>query len=314
VASQQLSIVIINWNSWPDLQRCLASLRVDEAADVEVVIVDNGSTDGSVQNLARAYPTARVHVNSTNVGHTRAVNQGFRRVQGTHVLLLDADTELERGSVERMLGFLADRPDVSVVGPRTYNPDGSIQETARNFPSFMSGLFGRHSLLTRLFPNNRFSRRYLLREKLGAAEPFQVEQVCAACMLFRRSLLEEVGLWDEGYEGYWVDVDWFMQLKKLGKKVFCVPEAKIVHQETYQPGKRKSIARIWMFHRGAYRLYRKHFTWGVLDPRALFAWAALHLRAALLSAWEQLRSSTVSEPGATQPLGQVVPRREEILQ
>jgi GT2 family glycosyltransferase len=274
------------------------------------VVIDNASADQSVDNLRRWFPGVQVYANPTNIGHARAVNQGFTLVKGDYVLLLDADTELEAGAVDILLRFLADRPDVSMVAPRIYNTDGSVQETARNFPSVMSGLFGRHSLLTRLFPNNRFSRRYLLRDRLGATEPFQVEQVSAACMLFRRSLIDEAGPWDPGYEGYWVDTDWCMRLQRLDKKIYCVPKVRVVHRESNQPGKQKSLSRIWMFHRGAYRLYRKNFTWGVLDPRALFALVALSTRAALLAVQEGLRFHACPERVPEMPIDRAAPGQE----
>jgi GT2 family glycosyltransferase len=303
----QLSLVIINWNAWSHLRRCLASFRAQEDAVFEIVVIDNASTDGSADNLHKYFPKVRVHANPTNIGHTRAVNQGLMLARGEYVLLLDADTEIGRDSINALLRFLINRPDISVVGPRTYNTDGSIQETARNFPSFMSGLFGRHSFLTRLFPNNGFSRRYLLRDKLNASEPFAVEQVSAACMMIRRSVLAECGPWDEGFKGYWVDTDWCMKLKKMGKTVFCIPQARAVHHENNDPGKKQSPRRIWMFHLGAYRLYRKHYTWGALDPRAAVALAALTARATLLTARNLVRSETVTAPREPTPSPASVP-------
>jgi GT2 family glycosyltransferase len=279
----QLSIVIVNWNGWPDLQRSLASIEASHAADFEVVVIDNGSTDGSVANLRRDFPTVRVHENATNVGIARAVNQGFQLSRGEYILRLDADTELCPESVARLLRFMAEQPDVAVVAPRTYNTDGTIQETARNFPTVWNGLFGRHSLLTRLFPNNRFSWRYLARDHLLSTEPFPVQQVSGACVLLRRSVLDEVGPLDETFFAYWDDTDWCLRLNKLGRKIYCLPEAGIVHHEENRPGKRKSWQRIWMFHWGAYRLYRKHYTFGALDPRSWLALGVLSVRAALLA-------------------------------
>jgi GT2 family glycosyltransferase len=278
-----LSLLIVNWNGWSDLERCLTALGASGETDLDVLVIDNGSTDGSVAKLARCFPCVRVECNETNVGHTRAVNQGFSLVQGERILLLDPDTEIDRASIRLLERFLDERPDVSVVAPRTYNTDGSVQESARNFPSWLSGLFGRQSLLTRLFPHNPFSHRYLLRSQLGATEPFEVEQVSAACMLLRRKLISEVGPWDEGYGGYWVDTDWCMQLRKQKKRIYCVPQASVIHHENNRADKRKSPRRIWLFHQGAYRFYRKYYTRGWLDPRALLALCALSVRAALLS-------------------------------
>jgi hypothetical protein len=298
----RLSILIITWNAWPHLRRCLASLRANEDAEFEIVVIDNASTDGTVANVRRHFPRVRVHANPSNLGGARALNQGFSLVSGEYVLRLDADTELHREAIARLLRFLDDRPDVSVVAPRTYNSDGSVQESARSFPTPLSGLFGRQSLLTRLFPNNRFSRRYLRRDMLTATEPFQVEQVSAACMLLRRSLVAEAGPWDEGYPAaYWDDTDWCRTLHQLGKKIYCVPQAAVVHHESNHAGKKKSPRRIWMFHLGAYRFYRKHYTLGPFDPRALVALAALTVRAGLLLVHNHFLPDAPVEPLVPRP-------------
>jgi N-acetylglucosaminyl-diphospho-decaprenol L-rhamnosyltransferase len=278
-----LSILIITWNSWPDIKKCLESIRLSDFTDFEIVVIDNNSTDETVAKLQRYFPEVRLYLNQSNVGHARAVNRGFGLVRGDYVLLLDADTELAPETISKLMSFMRRRNDVSVAAPRTFNTDGSIQESARSFPTAMSGLFGRQSFLTRLFPNNRFSKRYLQRDKLDESTPFQVEQVAAACMIFPRSLVAEAGPWDEGYFAYWVDTDWCMRLKQIGKKIFCIPQASVIHHEKNRSNRKKSLRRIWSFHSGAFRLYRKHCTFGMLDPRTLMAAAGLSLRAALLS-------------------------------
>ncbi len=279
----RLSVLLVNWNSGPDLERCLATLGAVSASDCEILIIDNGSTDGSVASLARRFPGVRIHCNATNLGHTRALNQGFALARGERILILDPDTEIDPASIQLLERFLDERPDVSLVAPRTYNTDGSVQESARNFPSWHSGLFGRQSLLTRLFPNNPFSRRYLLRDRLSATEPFEVRQVSSACMLLPRALVAEAGPWDEGYLAYWVDTDWCMRLQQLGKKIYCLPAASVIHHENNRAGKKKSTRRIWLFHRSAFRFYRKYYTRGWLDPRALLTFTALGVRATLLT-------------------------------
>lgn len=278
----EVSILIISWNGWSDLNKCLASIRASKFTDRHTLVIDNGSSDGTLEGLAEHYPEVAVRANEENLGHTKAVNQGFGLVGGRYILVLDADTEFEPHMIGDLVQFLNTHPEVSMVAPRTYNSDGSVQESARNFPSAMSGLFGRQSLLTRLFPNNRFSRRYLMRDRLNVSEPYRVENIAASTMLLRRELIDEAGLWDEGYPGYWVDTDWCMVLKKLGKQLYCMPTASVVHHEQNRRGRKKNPQRIVMFHKGAYRLYRRHYAIGPLDPRLLIVFTALHLRMMLL--------------------------------
>ena len=280
--SPKLSILIVSWNCWPDVERLLGSLEELTFRDFEVVLVDNGSVDGTPQRVEQAFSGVRVEQNPTNLGLPAAVNRGLRLVRGEFVMLLDADTQLAADSVEHLVRFMTERPDVSLCAGRIYTPQGKIEESARSFPSWTAGLFGRQSRLTRLFPNNPFARRYLRRENLASEQPFQVEQVSAACMFMRRELIEQVGPWDEGFRCYWVDTDWCKQVARAGKTVYCVPAARITHYENNKAGRKKSPWRIWQFHMGAYRVYRKHDTWGALDPRALLALAALKTRAGLM--------------------------------
>lgn len=100
-------------------------------------------------------------------------------------------------------------------------------------------------------------------------------------MMFPRATVEECGLWDEAYFGYWVDTDWCMRLKQMGKSIYCAPSTSIKHHEGNKRHKKKHPSRIIMFHRGALRLYAKHYTHGVVDPRTWFALIALSIRAIL---------------------------------
>ena len=276
------SLIVVTWNSWEDLDRCLSSIyNSDLDKPLEVIVIDNASVDSSCAKINEKYPQVNLQRNTINVGHTKGVNQGFRIAQGQYLVLLDVDTEFSSDMLGGMLEFLKSRPDVSLATPRNLNSDGSIQESSRNLPGIMSGIFGRQSKLTEMFPNNPFTKRYLARSFLDETEPFQVEQISAACMIFPRTLLDEIGLWDERYPGYWVDTDWCAHIKSKGKKTFCVPGYEITHHENNAKGKRKSIRRIWLFHYGAYLLYTKWYSWGVLDPRSLLAGGLLTARAVL---------------------------------
>ena len=278
----QVSILIVSWNCWADVERLLESVRALEFRDFEVVLVDNGSSDGTPENVERIYPEVRVQRNATNLGLPAAVNRGLELVRGDFVMLLDADTELAPEAVGQLVRFMSSRPDVSLCAGRIFTPQGTIEESARNFPSFTAGLFGRQAKLTKLFPNNPFAARYLMRDRLESAEPFQVQQVSAACMFMRRELVREVGPWDEGFRCYWVDTDFCKQVARHGKTVYCVPAARITHYENNKAGRKKSPWRIWHFHMGAFRVYRKHDTFGYLDPRAWLALAALSVRAGVM--------------------------------
>ncbi|MFQ5511445.1 MAG: glycosyltransferase family 2 protein [Candidatus Krumholzibacteriia bacterium] len=290
--SPNISVVIASFNCWHHLKNCLGSLAVSKHLLAEVIVIDNASVDGTVEKLRKEFPQVRVIENPSNVGHTGAVNQGMRETTADLVLVLDADTELWADAIEYMASFLGEHLDSWMVAPRTLNTDGTLQETARNFPSAINGLFGRRSILTRLFPNNRFSRKYLGRGEMAGEEPFRVQQISAACMLFRREVLSTVGMWDEAYTGYWVDSDWCKRIQAVGGVIYCVPRAVVTHHEQNKPFMKKSPERIIAFHRGAQRFYRLHYTSGRWDPRSLLAAGLLATRAAMLIGLNTFKKSS----------------------
>lgn len=292
MTSIDLSILIISFNCWDRLNACLQSIYSSDYPIFETVVIDNASIDGTVDQLRTIYPKVRIIENSENIGHTRAVNQGLRLVMGQRVLLLDADTELEPDAITCMSVFLDDHPEVYVVAPRLYNSDGTLQHSARNFPSIMSGVFGRQSLLTRLFPKNPFSQRYLALRHVKTKAPFRVQHVSAACMLFSTKILEKVGYWDEGFHSYWVDADWCKSISNAGGSIYCVPKAVVIHHEQYNRFLKKSPIRIIKFHVGAHRFYRRHYTLGMWDPRNVFAAFALTIRALLLLGANSLKRTS----------------------
>jgi len=279
-----ISAITISFNCWSLLDKCLESIERSSVPCEEIIVIDNASVDGSQEKVREKYSGVTLIENTENVGHTRAVNQGCREASGGLILLLDADTELRPDTIEIMAAYLRANPDAWIVGPKTYLGDGSVQDSAKNFPRPINGLFGRQSLLSRCFPHNPFTRRYLRIRDLppGANGALRVEHVSAACMLFRRDVLDMVGPWDEGFHSYWVDADWCMRVLRAGGGIYYLPTAEIVHYEQNQRRLKKSPVRIIKFHTGAYRFYRKHYTRGVGDPRALLAGMLLTLRAAAL--------------------------------
>jgi GT2 family glycosyltransferase len=296
----EVSYVLASCNGWHYLDACLKSLSTAGAGSYEVIVIDNASTDGTPALLGERYPQARVWVNKANVGHCRAVNQGIRQARGEYLAVLDGDTVVEPGATVRLIEFLRASPDAAIAAPRMLNPDGTVQETARSFPALWNGLFGRQSVLTRMFPNNPFARNYLRKDAFHSASPFAVDWVSAAFMIFHRSLPERIGLLDEGYLGYWVDADWCKAAHAAGK-VYCVPASRVIHFEQNRTGKKKGRSRILLFHSGAYRFYRKHETLGPLDPRAVLGGLALGIRCTLLicADWFQRADEPKSGVSAT---------------
>ncbi|MGH2704379.1 MAG: glycosyltransferase family 2 protein [Actinomycetota bacterium] len=229
VTAHRLTTVVVSWNTRELLARCLASIR-DHAApglDNEIVVVDNGSDDGSLEMLREQWPEVRVIANSTNVGFTKANNQALRSTGGRYVLLINADAWLAPGCLERLAAQLDADPRAAVAGPRLVYGDGRWQRwTAGREP-------GLRSVGGYLFLFDRFGHRwpsmagiYLAKDVRTAFTP---DWVSSACMLVRRSALEEVGLLDESLFAYMDDVDLCRRVRERGGRVWYVPEAECVH-------------------------------------------------------------------------------------
>jgi GT2 family glycosyltransferase len=224
-------------------------------------VVDNGSQDGSGAEVRRLFPTVRLIQNDSNLGFAKAVNQGLRVFSGRYALLLNPDTQVKEGTIEKLLIFMEDHPNAGVTGGQLLNGDGTKQNSIANFPSLATELLNKR-LLRWLFPG-RFpgkERRY--------ADPIEVESVIGACMLVRRRAMEEVGFLDEDYFLFLEETDWCHRMKKGGWKVYHVPQAEVIHFQgkgAEQDKKRSKVE----YYRSRYHFFRKN--------RNTFQWAILHI-------------------------------------
>ena len=271
-----LSVVVVNWNAGLALRECLDALFAGEPAGgpLEVFVVDNASTDGSPARALRGHSGVRLIQNRENVGFARAVNQALREAGGELTLLLNPDVVLAPTALSRLADFLTDHPEVAVAGPKLRNPDGSVQGSARRDPSPWTGLFGRTTLLTRLFPDNPLSRRELPALGQQGDATLEVDWVSGACLMARRAAYERVGLLDERFFLFWEDADWCLRFRQAGWKVYYVPTACGTHRVGVSRAHRRVASEI-DFHRSAYRFYRKHHVESVAHPMRLLLAAGL---------------------------------------
>jgi GT2 family glycosyltransferase len=226
-----------------------------------------------------------VFENAENVGYARAVNRGIRESSGEFVLVLNPDCEFHPRALAILVDYLRAHPKAGVAGPRILNPDGSIEYSARSFPPHLTFLFNRYSLLTRLFPDNPYSRRYLLTD-WDRASVRSVDWISGACMLVRRSAIDEVGPMDEAFFMFNEDVDWCRRMKLAGHDVVCVPDAAVVHH--IGASRRKVAARvIYGRHRGMIHYFHKHHPTHPL--LALLADGLIMTRAGVMIAANALR-------------------------
>jgi len=256
-ARMDLSIILVYYKSPDHLPRALDALAGDPAArGADTVVIDNDSRDGLAARLAASHPAARVVTNAANVGYARAVNQGIAATRGGYVLVMNPDCEVRPGAVAALAAHLDAHPRAGVAGPRIMNPDGTLEYSARAFPDHLTFLFNRYSLLTRVFPGNPFSRRYLMTD-WDHASVRDVDWLSGACLLVRRAAIEAVGPMDEAFFMFNEDVDWCRRMKLAGWSNAFVAEAEVVHH--IGASKSKVAPRvIWARHLGMIHYFRKH--------------------------------------------------------
>jgi GT2 family glycosyltransferase len=291
-----LSVLVVSFNTRDLLGACLRSLPAGlRRHGYEVIVADNGSNDGSVAMLRRDWPSVTVLELGANLGFARATNRALAHARGRHALLLNSDAEIQPEALDRLVDFLDATPSAGVAAPRLLNTDLSDQGTARAFPTPAVVLFGRRSPLTRLFPRNRWSRRYLVGRDRAGDRPFEVDWVSGACMMVRREAVAAAGPLDEGFFMYWEDADWCRRIKTSGYHVYCVPGARVIHHEGGSSGGRRARL-VWTFHRSAYRYFAKHHAPQPWNPLRAVVGAGLTVRAALLAAVSVLRGHRPGRP------------------
>ena len=267
-----LSIVIPHLNKMASLAKCLSS--IPSAAGTlshEIIVVDNGSVDGSRERVNRDFPKAVLLQNKTNEGFGRAVNHGLRIAQGRYLLCLNNDTLLSPLSLERLVAFMEGQPEAGIAGGKILNRDGSLQLSARSFPGIETAFFNRSGFLTRLFPKNPFSRRYLLSD-WDHNSPKEVDWVSGSFFLIRRSLIEKIGLFDERFFLYCEDVDYCRRAKEAGYRVYYVPTSHLIHETGYSE---KKFNTLFFHHQSMYRFYKKHYSKGFVGDIAVLGGIAV---------------------------------------
>jgi GT2 family glycosyltransferase len=266
----RFSVVTVNYDSWPYTLECIDSLYRTGYGDFEVVIVDNGREEPP--EIPRPALLIR---NPENVGFARACNQGMLASGGDYVILVNPDTLVGKGFFENLEKLFDENPRVGVAGPRIVDGEGNLQLSARKELNFVSGLLGRTSFLTRLFPKSPLVRRLFpaAEELVG---PTEVDWVSGACMLLRRRTLEEIGLMDERFFMYFEDVDLCRRARETGWFVCYLPQVEIFHHTGASTRARPRA--IWELHKSAFLYHRKHGSHGPLQLYSLLTLLGLCAR------------------------------------
>jgi GT2 family glycosyltransferase len=247
--SIDLSVIIVNWNTRDLLRDCLKSVSKTVSNLIfEMIVVDNFSSDGSVEMLEQEFPSVIRIVNKENKGFGAANNQALKIMKGRYALLLNSDAVLTPGAVNKLWNFCESNKKAAIVCGQLLNADGSKQNSVASFPSLLT-LAVNNSLLEYLFPRRYPSKRY------KHASPIEVDSVVGACMMIRKKALEETGAFDERYFFFFEETDLACTMRFKGWKIYQVPDAFIYHLQGQSIG-HKADSRI-EFYRSRYQFLEK---------------------------------------------------------
>lgn len=260
-----LSVIIVNWNTKKLLLDCLSSIfKQTKGLDYEVIVVDNGSTDGSVEEVEKRYSDITILRNKTNLGFAKANNQGIKIARGKYILLLNSDTKIIGNAMKKLVDFADSKPNLGVVGPRLLNQNGSHQPSTAPF-----------------FTLPRVALWFLTGDRFLYSSPTktgQVDWLMGSALMVSRKAIDKAGLLDEKIFMYMEDVDWCYRIKRAGWQIWFYAGVEIYHlvRGSSPEGKKNAILGIYQ---GLIYFYQKHFAcWQVSVLKFL-------LRAKALGAW-----------------------------
>jgi GT2 family glycosyltransferase len=283
---RRLSVAIVNYHTVSDLRECLASVRAAGAG--EVVLKDNGSTDGSVEMVEREFPEVRVLGSRDNPGYGAASNQAIAACRAPYVLLLNSDVLLARDTLEVLVGHLDAHPRAAIVGPRLHNPDGTLQRSAHGFPRPMT-----FRPIVRRIP--RLRDRSLL--TWPHRTPRVVQWVKGCALAIRRAAFDAVGGFDPGFFMYFEETDLCFRLIEAGWEIHFTPATAIVHKGGASTAQARAEMAV-QFYASMRQFYRRHYP--AADLRRLDAVLRVQTRLALVR--DRTRLMLSRDPGASATL------------
>lgn len=253
-----LSVIIVNYNTKELTLNCLDSIGQSETTfQLETILIDNHSTDDSVEVIQQLHPEVILISNSENVGFAKANNQGMRIAKGRYILLLNSDTVVQPNTLDVMIRFMDKHPEVGASGCKVLLPDGSLDKACRRgFPTPLT-TFYYVSGISKLFPKSlRFNAYHM--EFLDENEEYPVDCLVGAFMMVRREVIEQVGMLDERFFMYFEDTDWCYRIQQAGWVNYYYPKTQIIH---YKRGSSRGRPyRItYEFHRAMKLFYDKHY-------------------------------------------------------
>ena len=224
---KDISVIIINWNTRELLRSCLNSVQTDSQMMAEIIVVDNGSADGSQEMIREEYPEVVLIENKKNLGFARANNVGIKRMSRKYACLVNSDVVILQGCMAALVHYMNENKEVGVVGPKVLWPNMTVQDSCRKYPTLWNNLC-ESMRLNMLFPKSDiFSSEHMMYFEHDRL--MEVDGIVGCFMMIRKDVLDRVGLFDEQYFIYSEEIDLCKRIKEHGWRIIFNPEGEIIH-------------------------------------------------------------------------------------
>ncbi len=254
----EISIVIVNYNVKHFLEQCLMAIeKARHNLNIEIIVVDNASVDGSQSMVKKKFPNVSLIENHQNLGFAKANNKALKIARGKYILILNPDTLIQEDTLLALKNFLDEHPDVSGAGCKLINPDGSFQVASRRSIPTPWVAFTKIVGLSRIFPKSKIFGRYNM-TYISPDMESEVDVLSGSLMMVRSDILKKVGYFDEDYFMYGEDIDLCYKIKKIGGKIYYTPRTKAIHYKG-ESTKKGEFSYITNFYSSMLIFIDKHF-------------------------------------------------------
>lgn len=266
----KVSVIVVTYNNEQTIEGCSRPILAQPFDfSIEVIVVDNASSDGTVALINREFPEVRLIQNKENIGLAKAINRGIKASRGMYVLMLNPDTVVRKNALKKLVKFADSDPRIGIVGPRLLFPDGSVQKEAQRFPTLWPMIFW----LFRLHRIPPFFdlpplRGFLLRN-FDYEKTQEAEHLMGAALLIRQEVFRQIGLLDENFWLWFEETDLEKRAKDAGWRVVYYPEAEVVHLVGESTRKMNPFKLRYIWNKSLryyFQKHRPHWEQIVLEP------------------------------------------------
>ncbi|MFA5126528.1 MAG: glycosyltransferase family 2 protein [Patescibacteria group bacterium] len=256
----EISVIIVNWRVRRLVEQCLKSiLAYSDGINIEIIVVDNDSRDNLAEMLMMDFPDVKFVGLDKNCGFAKATNLAIKQAAGEIICLLNPDTELMPNFFPGVLKYFQEHSEVSLLGPKLLNPDGSPQASIRRLPDLKSQILILFKLKN-ILPQHKYLANYLAADFDYSREQ-SVDQIMGAAMICRRDLFDKIGLFDEHFFVWFEEVDLCYRVKKAGLDIRYVPQLQIIHHGGASFKLANSLGKQWIFDRSLVYYFWKNRPW-----------------------------------------------------